>query len=64
MKKRVTDLPFKISDHQIFIVKDVPVFLCGACGEINIENKVMKKLDSIFKITKDHTELQVINYAA
>ena len=64
MKRKLTDLPFKISDHKIFIVKDLPVYLCDSCGEILIEHKTMKKLEGIFKKTKNYTELEVIKYAA
>lgn len=64
MKKKLTDLPFKISDHKIFVVKDLPVHLCESCGEVYIEHRVMKKLDGIFNKTNDYTELEVIKYAA
>ena len=64
MKRKPTDLPFKISDHKIFILKDLPVYLCDSCGEILIEHKIMKKLKCIFKKTKNYIELEVIKYAA
>jgi YgiT-type zinc finger domain-containing protein len=64
MVKRKTDLPFKLADQEIVVVKDVPVFICSSCGEILIEDEVMKKLEIIFTETKGHRELEVVRYAA
>ncbi len=64
MKKRLTTLPFKISEYKIFVVKSMPAYVCDSCGEVNIEHKVMKKLENIFKSAKKYTELEVIKYAA
>ncbi|MHB0981715.1 MAG: YgiT-type zinc finger protein [Thermoleophilia bacterium] len=33
MARAVSDLPFKTPAHTIIILKDVPVFQCGNCGE-------------------------------
>jgi len=64
MTKKVTDLPFKLDDHRIIVIKDVPIFLCSKCGEILIENEVMKKLDPVFSDVKRDRELEVVKYAA
>ncbi|MEA3421614.1 MAG: YgiT-type zinc finger protein, partial [Acidobacteriota bacterium] len=64
MTKKVTDLPFKLDDHRIIVIKDVPIFLCSKCGEILIENEVMKKLNPVFSDVKRDRELEVVKYAA
>ena len=41
MEERVTDLPFKISDASIVIVRALPVLQCRQCGETELENVAM-----------------------
>jgi YgiT-type zinc finger domain-containing protein len=38
MKPVTTDLPFKLSENHIVIVKQLPVLQCGACREYLIED--------------------------
>ena len=37
LEQRVTDLPFKLSDTSIAIVKSVPALQCPQCGETELE---------------------------
>ncbi len=41
MEERVTDLPFKISDTSIVIVRALPVLQCRQCDETELENVAM-----------------------
>jgi YgiT-type zinc finger domain-containing protein len=41
MEERVTDLPFKIGDTSIVIVRALPVLQCRQCGEAELENVAM-----------------------
>jgi YgiT-type zinc finger domain-containing protein len=50
LEHRVTDLPFKIGDSSIVVVKDLPVLECRQCGEIELEDK--------------SAELEVVRFAA
>ena len=33
MQAKFTDIPFKLDQHNIRIIKDLPVQECGQCGE-------------------------------
>lgn len=60
----ITDLPFKVSETTIVILKDIPVLQCSNCSEYSIEDAVMEKVDRILE-SVDHTaELEVIRFAA
>ncbi|MDD5090551.1 MAG: YgiT-type zinc finger protein [Candidatus Wallbacteria bacterium] len=64
MVEKVTDLPFKLDEHRIVIVKGIPVLACPKCGEVIIDDQTMKTLDHIFESTNDKMELEIIRFAA
>ena len=59
-----TDLPFKLSEERIVILKQLPVSQCGACREYLIEDVVMARIDSLLGRADSTAELEVIRYAA
>jgi YgiT-type zinc finger domain-containing protein len=64
MSSIVTDLPFKVSEKSIVILKDVPVFQCNACSEYLLDDTVVQQVERIFENIDDDTELEVMKYAA
>lgn len=64
MKPVTTDLPFKLSETHIVIVKQLPVLQCGACREYLIEDGVMERLEAVLKRADSGAELEVVRYAA
>jgi YgiT-type zinc finger domain-containing protein len=64
MKPVTTDLPFKLSETHIVILKQLPVLQCGACREYLIEDAVMARVDDMLKRADRTAELEVIRYAA
>ena len=60
----VTDLPFKISDRCIVIIKQLPVLECRNCTEYLIENSVMQRVDAILSKVDESAELEILPYAA
>jgi YgiT-type zinc finger domain-containing protein len=64
MEPRVTDLPFKIGDSAVVILKEVPVLQCAQCGEIEIEQQIMVKVEKLLASVDRSAELEVIRYAA
>ena len=64
MNPIVTDLPFKLAEDRIVIVKRLPVLQCGACREYLIEDTVMERIDTVLTQTDSTAELEVIRYAA
>jgi YgiT-type zinc finger domain-containing protein len=64
MKPVTTDLPFKLSENHIVIVKQLPVLQCGACREYLIEDAVMERVDGVLERADSAAELEVVRYAA
>jgi YgiT-type zinc finger domain-containing protein len=59
-----TDLPFKVSDKTIVILKDLPVLQCDHCQEFLIEDPVMERVEKILERVDVDSELEVVRYAA
>jgi len=59
-----TDLPFKISDASIVILKGLPVVQCTNCPQYLIEDHVLARVDEILAKVEGDTELEIIRYAA
>ena len=64
LKKIITDLPFKIGDNSIVIIKKLPVLQCQNCCEYLIEDQVMERIDCILNKVDETTELEILKYAA
>lgn len=64
MSPITTDLPFKMSEERIVIVKRLPVLQCGTCREYLIEDAVMASIDAMLERTDSTAELEVLQYAA
>jgi YgiT-type zinc finger domain-containing protein len=64
MRATVTDLPFKLSDCSIVVIKGVPVLLCENCTEYMLEDRVMATVDHILDSADDASELRVVKCAA
>jgi YgiT-type zinc finger domain-containing protein len=62
LEPRVTDLPFKVSDSSIVILKALPGCSAG-CGDVELENAVMLKVEQIVASTDRCAELEIICYA-
>ena len=59
-----TDLPLKVSDRTIVIVKNLPVAQCERCTEYLIEDAVMSELDMLLSRVDASVELKIIPFAA
>lgn len=59
-----TDLPFKIEDHRIIVIKGIPVEQCISCGEYELSDAVMEKLEMLFDSMDESSELEVRRFAA
>jgi YgiT-type zinc finger domain-containing protein len=60
----VTDLPFKIGDSSIVILKALPVLQCNQCGDTELEHATMLRVDQLLAGVDQSAELEVIRYAA
>jgi YgiT-type zinc finger domain-containing protein len=64
LKPLITDLPFKVSDTTMVILKGLPVLQCGNCTEYLLEDSVMRRVEEILKKVDTSAELEIIRYAA
>ena len=64
LESRITDLPFKLADSCIVILKSLPVLQCRQCGETELEQATMERVDQLLAAVDRATELEVIRYAA
>ena len=64
MQDRVTDLPFKVNEFAIVIVKGLPVIQCLRCNEYVLGDAVMAHVDRILAGVDKTAELEVVRYAA
>lgn len=60
----VTDLPFKLNETTIVIVKSLPVLQCERCSEYVLEDAVMERVDVILERSDPRAELEIVRYAA
>ena len=59
-----TDLPFKVRETGIVILKDLPVLQCENCPQYLIEDAVLAHVDQILHRVDRGTELEIVRYAA
>ena len=64
MKSIITNLPFKVNETTIVILKDLPVLQCDSCSEYLLDDHVLKSVDEILGKIDTAAELEVIKYAA
>jgi YgiT-type zinc finger domain-containing protein len=64
LESRVTDLPFKIGDTRIVVVRSLPVLQCVQCGEAELEDMAMARVEQLLGAVDRSAELEVIRYAA
>ena len=64
LRKATTDLPFKVGDTSIVILKDLPVIQCVRCPEYLLDDEVLRRVDEILAKVERGTELEIVRYAA
>lgn len=64
LKATRTDLPFKLNETRIVILKNLPVVQCGSCPAYLIEDGVLSRVDEILAHVDSEAELEIIRYAA
>lgn len=64
MRAMITDLPFKVSERTIVILKNLPVVQCQACSEYQIADAVFVKVEALLSKVDRSAELEIIPFAA
>ncbi len=59
-----SDLPFKVSEQTIVILKQLPVLQCENCAQYLLEDRVLSRVDEILASIDSAAELEIIRYAA
>ena len=59
-----TDLPFKVRETGIVILKSLPVLQCANCPQYLIDDAVLARVDEILGRVDRGIELEIIAYAA
>jgi YgiT-type zinc finger domain-containing protein len=59
-----TDLPFKVTERTIVILKQLPVIQCGRCSEYSIEDSIFAKVEELLRTADKSAELEIIPFAA
>lgn len=64
MQAVITDLPFKLGEKTIVILKDLPVMQCKRCSEYLLDDPVMERVEDILAKVDAAAELEVVRFAA
>ena len=64
MEIQVTDMPFKLANRTIVIVRDLPVLQCTQCGKHVIEDSIKKKVDALLEKVDPRLELEIVEFSA
>ena len=64
LRETTTDLPFKVTEHTIVILKKLPVAQCEACSEYLIEDAVFARVEALLSRADRSAELEIILFAA
>ncbi len=64
LRSTTTDLPLKVSDRTIVIVKKLPVLQCDGCIEYLIDDAVMARVEELLSRVDRSIELEIVPFAA
>ena len=59
-----TDLPFKLGEHTIVILKDLPTLQCERCSEYSLADATFARVEQLLARVESDTELEIIAFAA
>jgi hypothetical protein len=59
-----SDLPFKVSEQTIVILKQLLVWQCENCAQYLLEDRVLRRIDEILAGVDRSAELEIIRFAA
>jgi YgiT-type zinc finger domain-containing protein len=64
MEHTVGDLPFKVRQTSIVIVKNLPLWQCPNCDEYLLEDLVMERVDHLLAGIDATVEVEILSFAA
>ncbi|MBW1746621.1 MAG: YgiT-type zinc finger protein [Deltaproteobacteria bacterium] len=64
MKSMITDLPFKLTEISIVVLKKVPVLQCDGCREYLLDDPVLERVEKSLENADFAAEIEVLRHAA
>ncbi len=64
LESRIADLPFRLGDHSIAIIKSRPLLQCPQCGDTELETPTRQKVEQLLAGFDGASELEVIRFEA
>ena len=64
MKHVIADLPFKVKQNSIVIIKNLPAWQCSNCHEYLLEDEVMAKVDILLDRVDASAEVETLSFVA
>ena len=64
LRPTTTDLPFKVTERTIVILKQLPVAQCERCSEYSLEDSVFARVEELLSSVNTSSELEIISFAA
>jgi YgiT-type zinc finger domain-containing protein len=64
LQPTTTDLPFKVTERTIVVLKQLPVLQCERCSEYSMEDAVFARVEALLANVNTSAELEIIPFAA
>lgn len=64
LRTTATDLPFKVTERTIVVLKQLPVAQCDGCSEYLIADEVFVKVEELLAKANTSPELEIIQFPA
>ena len=64
LRPTTSDLPFKVREHTIVIVKNLPVLECANCTQYLMADPDFSRVEQLLASVNETAELAIIRYAA
>ena len=63
MRSTRSDMPFKLDQNRIVIIKDLPVLQCDECGEHAFTDPVLQSIEIALTNADQNAELEIVRVA-
>jgi YgiT-type zinc finger domain-containing protein len=64
LRPTTSDLPFKVREHTIVILKDLPVLECTNCVQDLIADREFSRVEQMLAQANGAAELEILRYVA
>jgi YgiT-type zinc finger domain-containing protein len=64
LRPTTSDLPFKVREHTIVILKDLPVLECTNCVQHLIADREFSRVEQMLAQVNGAAELEILRYVA